>query len=192
MKKLIVVLIAVVCMNGLGIAAGSPTLVKSSDKSFALYYDDWNETDLTVKIKDLTGYVLMTDKIKDHKITGKKYNLRNLPQGEYVLEIYNDQKMMSQRLSLTKETLEFDDEKAEVYYSPKISVQNGKLDLNVLSLNKDVSVKILDTEGNVLFTSDLGSQLSVTKRFDLSSFEKGAYGIAVKQNDRQQNIMFVL
>jgi hypothetical protein len=192
MKKLIVVLIAAISLNGMTLAAGSPTIVKTSDKSFALYYDDWNETDLTVKIKDLSGFTLMTDKIKDEKITGKRYNLMNLPQGQYVVEISNDQKMMLQMLTLTEDAVEIIEDMAEVYYSPNINVKNGKLDLNLFSLNKDVSVNIFNVDGEVIFTTDFGSQLSITERFDLSSFDKGKYGITVKQNDRQHNLMFVL
>ena len=192
MKKLIVLLFAAICMNGMAMAAGSPTVVKSSDKSLSVYYDDWNQTDLTIKLKDISGYVLMTDKVKDQKVTGKKYNLKNLPQGEYVLEISNEQKTMLQMLTLTEDAVEIIEDLAEVYYSPNINVNNGKLDLNLLSLNKDVSVNIFNAEGEVIFSTDLGSKLSVTERFDLSSFDKGKYGITVMQNDRQHNLMFVL
>lgn len=191
MKKLIVILIAAVCLNSFTVTAGSPSIVKSTDKSFSVFFDDWNESDLTVQLKDLTGFVLMTDNVTDEKVTGKKYNLKNLPTGDYVLEISGDQKVMTQALSLNDEEVTISDN-SDLYYAPTVTIDEDKLDLNVLSLSKDVEVQIRDQEGNVVFKTDLGSQISVNKRFDLSQLDNGEYAISVYQNGYKHKIKFVL
>lgn len=192
MKKLLVILIAAISFNGLAIAAGSPSLVKSTDKSFAVYFDDWNEADLTVQIKDNQGFILMTDKVKDEHVTGKKYNLKNLPQGDYTLEIGNGQKVMTQAISLTDTTVAFDEDKSKVYYNPTIVINEDKMDFNLLSLGKDVSVDITDASGESIYNTVFGTPQAVNERFDLSQLQKGEYTISVVQDEYKHRVKFVL
>lgn len=191
MKKLMLIIVAGIYLSGFAYATEGPTFVKSSDKTFAVYFDDWNQTDLTVTIRNAQGLSVLTDKVSQKDATAKKYNLKYLAEGDYKVEIANDQKTLVQDIELSDNSVIVSDE-STTYFNPTIVQTDGRIDINVFSLKKDVHMEISDIRMNRLYHEDLDAPMSVNKRFDTSELEAGTYIINVKQNGRSFSQSFTI
>jgi type IV pilus biogenesis protein CpaD/CtpE len=64
---------------------------------------------------------------------------------------------------------------------------NGKIDVNVIKAEKQVSLKVVDQLGNTLASQTIGKGASATRtRFDLSELPDGSYKVILIDGNHQE------
>ena len=119
----------------------------------------------------------MTDYFGTEEFKKRRYNLINLPDGTYNLEIDDVQKTITMVLRIDSDVLEI--EKEEKIYKPHSFFQEQKWNLSVMSMGKDVNVRIVDQTGKLVFEEEITGQLSIQRRYNLSKLKKGNYNFYV-------------
>ena len=173
-------------------ASHYPEVVTSSDKSISVYFEDWNNDGLTVRIKNNHGRNLFVDKIKDNNITGKRYNLKNLIDGKYTLTISNKSNSMEMPFIIENEAVSVTKKERNTFYNPSVTLNDRILEFHMLALNKKIDISILDSKGKTVFKEKVANEGDISKVYDLSKFESGRYTLITAQDDHLSKDTFKL
>ena len=182
MKKMFVSLLISVCAS-IAIAASPPeiSVVDAGQKSFVLYIDNAKSGFVHVTLKDVKGVVLLTDRVKNEESFARKYNLVNLPAGEYLLFIEDGARMIAQPIAVGNDDLVIQATLATKLFAPAIQMSQDKLDFTMLCLDATpVTIEIIDETGRENYAATTIEQGSVQRRFDISNLEPGRYTIVTK------------
>lgn len=112
MKKLIknsFVVVAFVILTA-QVFAGEPYIrvKQKGSKEFFLFIDnaDINKDGTIITLKNLRGFELYNEKLKNQKDYTKVYDVEALPKGKYILEIADDLNLQSWTLEISKEGIQ--------------------------------------------------------------------------------------
>lgn len=161
--------------------AGKPLMSSAKAKTITVETSLWKAESVTVQIKEIGGSVILDEVVKSEK-GFRKYDLHNLPSGTYTLELSDDLKIKIQNFVIKGEDLSMSKEVVTIY-KPVILVSENNIDVNLLTLNQNVSVKILDDNDSVVFSEKIVSP-SIHKRYDLTRLSKGQYTMKVSFGGR--------
>jgi hypothetical protein len=150
-----------------------PVTVSIEQKIISIYIDGIKPKEVEIRMVDREGEVLMTDFFNTEDFKKRNYNLINLPDGTYKLEINDVQKTITMMLRINSDILEI--EKEESLYKPHSFFQEQKWNLSVMSMGNDVNVRIVDQTGNLVYEEEIIGQLSIQRRYNLSKLNKGSY-----------------
>jgi len=181
------ILTALTLILGLQVSATAmePTIVTGNDKTFTLDLADWATQTVEVSITDLFGRILLSEKTNT---TRKIYNLKNLDNGTYTIEVRNKTAIMYTKVDVTNNALQSGS--TEIVYRPMMSVTKDHIDLNALTQGKTVYVSIY-SEGNSIFSLEYVNTPTVTQRFDLSALPAGEYTVSISKGTDVQTQSFV-
>ncbi len=172
MKILFLVVLVAAVNTGL-FAADLPVRIMASSKSIIIEKDQWKAPSIEITISEANGNVLVHENIKK----STRYNLKHVPDGNYILEIEDNQKVKIQQLAIQQGSLL--SEGVSTIYKPVIRTQDGKLDLNLMAQGQDAVITIRNSDNRVTFTEHIKNEVSVTRRFNLEELEPGEYYIDV-------------
>ena len=133
-----------------------------------------SEGSAILRIKDMKGYVLHREMIRQNDAYARKYDLSNLPNGEYIVELTTQE-------GVTKEGLSLNAGKAEVaYFKPAIQVEPGLVKIAFKnSIEAPVSLKLYDNNGRLLYQERVASQEEYAKGLNVSRLSAGQYSLAI-------------
>ncbi|MBC7885347.1 MAG: hypothetical protein H7X99_07720 [Saprospiraceae bacterium] len=161
--------------------ASNPDILTEKAKMLTLITSAWKSEKVNVQIKDFTGSVILDETVKNgNKV--RRYNLKNLPNGNYTLEMSNELKITVQEFEILGSQVILSNT-LETEYKPVINLFENHIDLNLMTLGKEASLKILDETNNVLLTEKLAGPV-VSKRYDFSKLSSGDYAVIVEINGR--------
>lgn len=161
----------------------NPTINLQEAKVLVVDLNDWAKADLKISIKDENNEVLLDDQLNAGQLTSRKYNLKNLPIGNYTLIIAGSQKVAVHSIDVSNNSVVINNQDVEVYFRPTLTVKEGAVELNHLALGKKVQVSISDQRG-VFFVKEYKDMGSVNKRFDTSTLPKGSYVVSVSTKNQ--------
>lgn len=173
-----------------GIAGGIKPLATSIEqKTITISIYELKPKEVEVRILDKKGEVLLTELFNTKDFRNRKYNLNNLPDGKYDLEVSDVQKTITMTLIIKSDILEI--EKEEKLYKPHSFIMDKKWNLSVMSLGKDVNVRIIDQRGELVYEDEIKEKISVNRRYNLSKLKKGSYNlyISIDGNSYDQGII---
>ena len=177
------------CLSTLLVSAGSSpdvTVVHTGNKSFALYLGDTQREVQFVKLKDMNGQVLLSDRAKGVESFSRKYNLVNLPAGKYFLSIEDGSRTMIQPITVTADALEIPEHEMKTVFMPAVVVASEKLDYTLLCLDEtSVTIEIIDELGRKNYSATTTEQGSVQRRFDITALTPGTYTMVTRLKDDQ-------
>jgi hypothetical protein len=178
-----------VCLISISVFAGSSpdvSVVYVGKKTIALYLGHAEDNVQMVRLKDVNGSVLLTDRVKSAEASGRRYNLANLPAGKYTLMIENDGRTVMQPMTITSEAINLAREDMKTLFAPAVRMHGQKLDYTLLCLNPAaVSIEIIDDEGRKNYNATNAEHGSVQRRFDITALSPGTYTIVTRiQNDQ--------
>ncbi len=151
-----------------------PTIkvLNAKNKVFALIIDDSKLTDVTIKIMDQEGLVLLNEKASISDKASKSYNLSNLPSGIYEIEIEDNNSFRKQIIKLTYNKLEVLKEKQRKIYKPTIQKEGDYILLNALVLDGgEVEVAIFDKEGVELFSEKFENTQTIHRQYNIAELK---------------------
>lgn len=179
--------VLMICLFSLQIVAGTNpglTIVSSGDQTFALYLHAEKSTPYFVKLKDASGHVLLMDKIAQPNAFSRKYNLENLPDGNYFVFVEGGSKTVVQPITMQCHSVVIDPDAQLTLFAPAVRIGEGKVDFTLLCLDETkVTIEINDDLGQKIYTGTSDEQGSIQRRFDISSLEDGSYRIVTTVRD---------
>lgn len=175
-------------MAGAAFAGALPNLtIKSEgDKSFALYLEEIKSKKIQIRIEDENGFRLFDEEVSE---TGgsfaKKYNLVNLPAGNYSLEIEDELMVKRQPIEVKNNALVINNDRLKIMYKPVIHVKGQHVNLDFLQLeDAATSIELTDEAGHVLYTEVVPRFGSIQRQFNVAKLENGVYTLSLKVNGR--------
>jgi len=172
MKNLFLFILVAAVNTGL-FAADLPVRIMASSKLIIIEKDQWKAPSIEITISEANGNVLINENIKK----STKYNLKHVPDGNYILEIEDNQKVKIQQLTIQQGSLL--SKGVSTIYKPVIKATEGKLDLNLMAQGNDAVITIRNSDNRVTFTEHIKNEVSITRRFNLEELEPGEYYIDV-------------
>ncbi len=139
-------------------------VVENTDSRYDLYYVSENIDNVVVRILNKDGKLINTDKLEAVKAFKRTYNLKGLPQGNYIIEVKNGEGKASQA----------------IFHNPAIksnlhtivgqlpSVNKFKVIVGPSIKNDNVQVRILDENGHELLEELISAKEGFSKVYDLS------------------------
>lgn len=143
-------------------------IVENNDSRYDLYYVSENIDNVTVRILDANGTLINTDKLAAVKAFKRTYNLKDLPAGNYKIEVKNGEGKGTQ----------------DIFHNPTIittlhtivgqlpNENKFKVFVGPNDQNKSVEVEIFDNNGNSLIKETIDNvQKGFTKVYDLNNIK---------------------
>lgn len=187
MKRTIInMIIAVLFSSVSSFANNTNSITTDGTKTFIVDTKLWKSDYLTIEIRDNAGVLVFDDKYSTKK--GKKFNLKNLPSGEYSILIANDLKSTKQEFVITSEEIQLLPN-AVTIYKPVINVEYDHIDLNYLSNSNSVTISVSNTNHDI-FNIGYNDQVSISKRFDIRALPKGNYTFNVTSGNNTYSKRF--
>lgn len=177
MKNLFLFILFAAVNTGL-FAADVPVRIMAGNKSIIIEKDQWKASSLEITISEANGGVLIHENIKK----STKYNLKHVPDGNYTLEIEDQQKVKVQELAIQNGSLI--SKGTTTVYKPALKSFENKLDLNLMAQGQDVTVSIRTSDNVVAFTENIRKEVSISRRFNLEELEAGDYFVDVTMGGR--------
>lgn len=158
----------------------SPLTVTSNSNSLKISMNSTFSDIVEVKIKDQSGIVLYEDKSSKTIIEGRKYNVSELEEGRYYLEVTCGD--VTELRAFTKKSNEvlIESNETTTIIAPVFKQKGDYVDVKMMcGSNVDTSIRFLDEHGNLLYTDHLETNENFEKRFNLSNLPSGVYTFAV-------------
>ena len=163
--------------------AKEPTLSVTPHTEKSLIFEmDAPSEQTVISILDIEGIIIFSEKVGDVASYSKKFDLKNLPDGDYVLKIED---------TLKETIFEFGIDNSNVLIAERrentkpIFKKNGqKVFLNLLNSDKeDVKITIYDSENRVVFDETVVDTLLVEKAYNFEKAYKDTYMVVVKNGE---------
>ncbi|MEM7575045.1 MAG: hypothetical protein AAF433_19220 [Bacteroidota bacterium] len=153
------------------------------EHSFVLRLEQVIDTEIQVQIKDQRGFVLHEEGLSQQQAKSRRYDLRNLPAGNYVMIVDFDNQIKVQPIVKSATAIEVDNDLAETVIKPSLNYNNGLLDANFFAgAASAVDVKIQDDEGQVVYQERQELDSPFHKRYNLTQLPWGEYTFYFKVN----------
>ena len=140
----------------------SATVVKIGS-TFKVYYKGSQQADVKVSIRDAGDHLLFSETIKKSEGFVRPYNFSNLPEGEYTIQITDNNGRQIEKISYTRE-------KSETFaHLLKVAGSDGKYLLTVSSkgADGDVTVRIYDDANKVIYNKREDASKDFAKVYNL-------------------------
>jgi len=177
--QILILLISVSSLSAF--ATGNPTVSSEKTKSLVVETSLWKSEKINIQIKEASGVVILDEKVKNTKNL-RKYNLKNLPDGNYTLEVSNELKITTQEFTIGSNEVILSND-INTVYKPVIIWRDNSFDVNLMTLGNKAFINIQDKDNNIVFAENLETP-AVHKRYDISALAAGEYTVTVAMNGR--------
>ncbi len=177
------------CTALLSNANGGSSFIPKKEKEIAktiVTFNDVREGQSLI-IKDINGFILYKEFIKQSGLYSKAFDLTELPDGDYVFELEKDMEIKTIPFKVSSNKVNFLKEKETTIYKPYVLKKNNYIYINKLALNGEpLEIKIYYKESSELIYSEkIKDTKSIQKAYKLSSNYKGDYTIVLNSNGRE-------
>jgi hypothetical protein len=163
---------------------GTAVKVTSESKSIVVNLGKVTKEEVSIKIEDAEGNVLLAETVKEIPFFAKRYNLSQLEKGNYKLTITKSTVRTVQPFQVTTEGIQISEIEKKEKFLPVLNQKGSKLDVNVLLGNySNIIVSIVNNEGRKVFVDTNYVVMDLHKRYDLSKLASGVYIAEVKAGD---------
>ncbi|WP_343855481.1 hypothetical protein [Fulvivirga kasyanovii] len=197
MKTLKTSMAAVLLLTTLFVSAyGTTPYIKVTSydqKKFFLIIKNTDSSKVNVELKDVDNFRLYKETNIQNGEYLKGFDMQSLPDGEYTLEIENNQRIEMFALSIINGKLSINRDNRLVIHKPSINQSGNKVDIALQKTHEEpLKLAILDNTNDIIFEDTLADNGNLTKRYDMSRLGPGSYtmriGIAGKYFSRSIRI----
>lgn len=154
------------------------TVTPNSEKSLTFKMDAPSEQTI-ISILDLEGTVIYSNNVVAEAVYSKKFNLTNLPDGDYVLKVEDALKVTTFEFDINNSNVII--EKRKENAKPVFRNIGDKVYLNFLNLEKkDVKVVVYDSNSRVVFKETITDTMLIEKAFNFEKAFADTYMVVVK------------
>lgn len=149
-------------------------------KKIILNLENMAAEKVTCEFINEEGAVIFRDEIETANKTAKQYNLSQLPEGEYTIEVNDLMKIERLNLTVDNQSVTLKERVADVTFKPTVLIKdNNTVDLNLLALGEAATVSFFGPQGNLLKSERFNNVNVVNKRYSLIQAEAGDYRIVI-------------
>ena len=164
--------------------AGTIVKISTAEKSIIVNLGSVQKEVISIVIADADKNILVSETVKDNPNFVKRYNMSKLESGKYTLTVTKKTVRTVQPFEITAKNLVISTLDKKEKFLPVVSINKGKLDVNVLLGNyNNITVTILDNEGHEVTKDKNYVVLNLHKRYNLSELPNGIYVIEVIAGD---------
>lgn len=164
--------------------AGTTVKISTAEKSIIVNLGSVQKEVISIVIADADKNILVSETVKDNPNFVKRYNMSKLESGKYTLTVTKKTVRTVQPFEITAKNLVISTLDKKEKFLPVVSINKGKLDVNVLLGNySNIKVTILDNEGHIVTEDKNYVVLDLHKRYNLSQLPNGIYVIEVMAED---------
>lgn len=164
--------------------AGTTVKISAAEKSIIVDLGSVRKEVITIVIADADKNILVSETVKDKPNFVKRYNMSQLERGRYTLTVTKKTVRTVQTFEITAKNLTIMTIDKKEKFLPVVSMNKGKLDVNVLLGNyNNITVTILDNEGREITKDKNYVVLNLHKRYNLDELPNGVYVIEVVASD---------
>ncbi len=181
MKKIVRSIATVALMFAVATsAAKEPTLIVNPSASKSLVFQmDTTSDETIVSIMDIDGVIIYSEKVSEVDSYTKKFDLRNLPDGDYVLKVEDALKLTIFDFDIENSNVRIVERKENT--KPVFKKVGQKVLLNLLNTDKeDVKITIYDSENRMVFNETVVDTFLIEKAFNFESAYEDTYTVIVK------------
>ena len=151
-------------------------ITESGGMTFMFHLENPEGKALNVCLKDKDGLVLQNDWFREKETVSQKYNLSELPAGEYTLLITEGATTIVQPIHVEEEQVSVPHDMRAEFFAPAVVLNDNKLDFTMLSVEETrVKIEIIDDSGRVNYSASANEKGSIQRRFDVSALDPGQY-----------------
>ncbi|MCB0645309.1 MAG: T9SS type A sorting domain-containing protein [Saprospiraceae bacterium] len=149
-----------------------------SDKSFAINLSAFKSDEVEVSIVDQFGVVVISETVATQSNKARVYNMKHMEDGNYTVVLQDITKTSKQEVILNDGEIVVG-EQSNTVYKPRFNTSGDVVKINYLALGKDVTVRLTDADGNVLYTEDINNLAVVSKALNVAALDRGFYYASV-------------
>lgn len=169
------------------------TLAKNNDPSIKIRLVESKliqlTMDVTIKMVEVTvkssnGEIIYSEKSENLNLS-KKYDLKNLPIGSYVMEIESQTKVKLIPFNVLTKSIELNEKKENVYYKPIVRKEGSSVFISKLALNNEaLEILLYDLNSNKLFSERLEGNAILERKLNLLNLESGDYSLILRSGGK--------
>lgn len=138
-----------------------------------------------ITIKDSKNKIVFNEMVPNSIVEEDGYQLPNLGQGNYILEIEYDIEILIKPFKVEERSVVFLKDKAYTIYKPHLKVSDKQVHLTRLNLAKEeIIVKVYDQYGELLHKEKFTDQLEMKRIYDFSNLNEDKFSVILESNSR--------
>ncbi|WCO01567.1 hypothetical protein [Psychroserpens ponticola] len=135
-------------------------------------------------VKDKYGSVLHSETVKDNGKLSKWFDLNELENGNYSIELEKDFEIIVKSFEIKNNEVLFLKNGETKSFKPVIKTKNNKLLVSQLSLESNPIHVEIYYEDSLIYTETLQGEKTLNRIYSLSKAERGDYHTVIKTNNR--------
>ncbi|MGZ0015624.1 hypothetical protein [Yeosuana sp. AK3] len=148
-------------------------------------------------IKDLNGFILYKEFIKESGLYSKVFDLTDLPDGNYFFEHEKDLEIKTIPFSVKFKTVTFEKDKTITIYKPYVVLKKNTIYMNKLALNEEplnVTIHYVGYHGGkeLIYSETIKNTKSIERAYKLMKSNKGNYIVTIHSDNRTYYEYFTL
>lgn len=177
------------------LAGGMPELVIRSDgsKTFVLHLANTKGGQVTINLLDESQKLLFCDESDGKQPFSKKYNLSDLPNGDYLLELEYQTSIKLQPIRVSGNFVLIDPSLQKTLFKPVFAAGNGYVDITYLQVaDTTAHLEVMDAASQSRHEERFGQIGSIRRRLDTSRLEPGQYQLRFWASGRAWHYDFLV
>ena len=146
-----------------------------------------------ITIKDANNKIVYSEIIENSITTSDEYQLPNLGQGTYTLEIEHAFEILIRPFEVMERSTKFYSDQSYSIFKPVITTKGKQLFLSKLSLNQEsFDVLVYDFKGDLLHKEQISNEVEMNRIYDFSEIGEDKFNVVIQSKDRTftQSIKF--
>lgn len=146
-----------------------------------------------ITVRNSKNKIVYTEVLEKGFNSEEGFDLPNLGQGDYTLEIEHDLEIQITPFRVNPRSVEIFKEKSYSIFKPVINTKDKKIYLSRLNLVKDpVKIKIYDENGVLLHTEKILNEMQMNRIYDFSDLKESTFNMVLSSGKRTfvENIKF--
>ena len=144
---------------------------------------------VSIKITDnSTSETVYASQTDDDAFTRKTYDLSNLPNGVYTVDVKMDNRIFEKEIQLSSAGEALLNEK--IYYEPVFAFDRRSMEVTFLNPNKESVVVDFHKGNESFFTDEPGNHGAFSRKYDLSNLDRGDYVIGFSSGGKHYSKSF--
>lgn len=152
---------------------------ETSDVSVVVDLKAAEGTEVKCVIEDDQGEVIYKDVITVQNQLRRKFDLKNLPKGNYTIRLEDGRRVEKVALELDDNAPKVKELKKTVSFKPTMIVEDQNLDVHLLAMGKRIKIEFIDAYGKVVYTKRYMNEDVISERFNLEELRSGDYTIHI-------------
>ena len=179
-----VLLVATVLQSVILMGSDDLRFETTGTKTIVVHFDNTATEKITVRLIDVKGAEVFTERIQAAAGYSKKYNLKELANGQYTILIESPSRYTTQKVTVKDHIVEVRSEEEKTFFKPFIKQDAKLVDINLMALGNDVEITVKDNNGSQVYRTAYQGESRIHKRLNLTQLPSGDYILQVKNGGR--------